>query len=107
MDLPDDSRPLVSPFNKARFLQMPFFSIAEMTKLFERYRHNINPEEIPLDLQTRIMFESGGHAASYMILLKLMTSSDQNLIGRCWRPRIHLVHTVHSINPGLGASSAF
>ena len=71
MDLPDDRRPLISPFNKARFLQMPLFSTAEMTKLFQIYRRNINPEEIPLDLQTRIMFESGGHAASFMILLKL------------------------------------
>jgi hypothetical protein len=71
MDLPDDTRTLVSPFNKAQFLQMPMFSTAEMTHLFEIYRENINPEEIEFDLQSKIMFESGGHAASYMILLKL------------------------------------
>lgn len=50
--------PLVSPLNKARFLQMPLFSTAEMTKLFQIYRHNINPEDIPLDLQTKLMFET-------------------------------------------------
>lgn len=69
--LPDDDDFLVLPFNKASFLQIPFFSALEMSQLFQMYELHINPDKIPLDVQLRIMEESNGHPASFMILLRL------------------------------------
>ena len=58
-------------FNKVRFQQMEFFSVKEMSQLFSLYKENINIEGVAQDLQPIIMCESEGHAASFMILLKL------------------------------------
>ncbi|GBB99633.1 hypothetical protein RclHR1_03590008 [Rhizophagus clarus] len=70
---------LGSPFNKATFKQMPAFDNLEMSKLFFSYKNEIpNPKglTVPLDLQRKIMKESCGHPASFMILLKIF--DDEN-----------------------------
>lgn len=67
------------PLNKTRFKQIPFLSTAEMGKLFEAYQQNINPEGVPQDLQTKLMYESSGHPAFFMILLKLFNECRPEL----------------------------
>ncbi|GBC29586.1 uncharacterized protein OCT59_008722 [Rhizophagus irregularis] len=66
-----DSDKLISPFNKALFKQMPMFSIQEMGELFNLYQSNLDKNGVLLDLRTKIIEESCGHPASFMILLKL------------------------------------
>ena len=50
---------------------MPLFEYHEMGEIFELYKQHINPEGIPLDVKTKIVQESYGHPASFMLLLKL------------------------------------
>ncbi|GBC01323.1 hypothetical protein RclHR1_04140008 [Rhizophagus clarus] len=70
VDLLSDDNPLGSPYNKATFLPMPFFTTEELGKLFRLYNEFFD-EIIPIDIQSVIMRESFGHPASFMILLKL------------------------------------
>lgn len=67
----EESVPFTSPFSKATFLVMQPFSLREMSEMFGMYKETIDTECIPLKLQTKIADESGGHAASFMILLKV------------------------------------
>src|SRR5436190_1316212 len=41
--LQDSDGKLESPFNKAAFREMPFFTLAEMGKLFELYKTHCDP----------------------------------------------------------------
>ncbi|CAI2170087.1 14179_t:CDS:2 [Funneliformis geosporum] len=70
VDLLSDDNPLGSPYNKATFLPMPFFTTEELGKLFSLYNEFFD-EVFPIDIQSIIMRESFGHPASFMILLKL------------------------------------
>ncbi|RGB23853.1 hypothetical protein C1646_773905 [Rhizophagus diaphanus] len=70
VDLLNDDNPLGSPYNKATFIPMPFFTTEELGKLFRLYSEFFD-EIVPIDIQTIIMHESFGHPASFMILLKL------------------------------------
>ncbi|GES92044.1 hypothetical protein GLOIN_2v1735228 [Rhizophagus clarus] len=71
MDLLKDDGELISPFNKASFYQMPLFTTQEMGELFDLYKLNFDEVGVLPDLRTRIIEESCGHPASFMILLKL------------------------------------
>ncbi|CAB5376116.1 unnamed protein product [Rhizophagus irregularis] len=70
VDLLSDDNPLGSPYNKATFIPMPFFTTEELGKLFRLYSEFFD-KIIPIDIQSVIMHESFGHLASFMILLKL------------------------------------
>ncbi|CAB5360087.1 unnamed protein product [Rhizophagus irregularis] len=70
VDLLSDDNPLGSPYNKATFIPMPFFTTEELGKLFRLYSEFFD-EIIPIDIQSVIMHESFGHPASFMTLLKL------------------------------------
>ena len=78
--LMDRTENLVSPFNKARFRQMEFFSVKEMSQIFYLYKENVNLDGVDQNLQPSIMDESGGHAASFMILLKLYDECRPSLL---------------------------
>ena len=69
----------ISPFNKAKFENMPLFNVTEMGKLFESYKLNANEDGVPSDLTGKIIKESCGHPASFMILLKLYDDFRPNV----------------------------
>ena len=71
LDLRNDSEELNSPFNKAAFVQIPFFRVPQMVDLFKWYKERCNVDGIPNELQSKIITTSCGHPASFMILLKL------------------------------------
>ncbi|KAK3806979.1 MAG: hypothetical protein J3Q66DRAFT_392674 [Benniella sp.] len=68
-DLLDDDG--FDSFNKAAFAQMAPFDLMEMGKLFRLYKQHCDPHGISPEIQARIAHESGGHPASFMVLLKL------------------------------------
>lgn len=51
---------------------MPPFDLKEMDRLFDLYKEHCNPVGVSRQIQDRIVHESGGHPASFMILLKLV-----------------------------------
>ncbi|KAG0008886.1 hypothetical protein BGZ82_004368, partial [Podila clonocystis] len=67
-----DDGTMESPFNKAVFVGMPPFDLREMGKLFDLYKEHCDPVGISRQIQDRIVHESGGHPASFMVLLKLV-----------------------------------
>ncbi|RIA81580.1 hypothetical protein C1645_744422 [Glomus cerebriforme] len=70
VDLLSNDNPLGSPYNKVTFIPMPFFTTEELGKLFRLYSEFFD-EIIPINIQSIIMYESFGHLASFIILLKL------------------------------------
>ncbi|KAL1914189.1 uncharacterized protein VTP21DRAFT_9688 [Calcarisporiella thermophila] len=62
---------LESPFNKAHFLRIPFFTTEDMGKLFQWYKERCNGMGVSDRVQAKIISESSGHPASFMILLRL------------------------------------
>jgi len=66
-----DETTMESPFNKAIFASMPPFSLEEMNRLFELYQEHCDTAGISPRIRDNIVRESGGHPASFMILLKL------------------------------------
>ncbi|KAF9369452.1 hypothetical protein CPC16_004499 [Podila verticillata] len=68
-----------SPFNKAAFARMPPFDVQEMGRLFDMYKENCNPAGISQPIQGKVIHESGGHPASFMILLKLVLLHQPNM----------------------------
>ncbi|KAF8923545.1 hypothetical protein BGZ58_002828 [Dissophora ornata] len=64
-------------FNKAEFTGMPPFDLKEMGRLFELYKKHCNPVGISWQIQKRIVDETGGHPASFMVLLKLALRQEQ------------------------------
>ncbi|RUP52100.1 hypothetical protein BC936DRAFT_141392 [Jimgerdemannia flammicorona] len=71
LELLNSQNSLDSSFNKATFRRMPFFTSAEMGKLFDLYKEQCDPEGLFQYIQGKVMHESRGHPASFMILLKL------------------------------------
>ncbi|KAF9342557.1 hypothetical protein BGX34_007977, partial [Mortierella sp. NVP85] len=67
-----------SPFNKASFYRIPPFDFREMGELFEMYKGSCNPHGLIQKIQQRIVQESKGHPASFMVLLKLALYYDPN-----------------------------
>ncbi|KAF9435262.1 hypothetical protein BGZ76_006599, partial [Entomortierella beljakovae] len=78
--LNDEGQVNNSPFNKAIFYQMPFFTNNEMCTLFTKYKTIINPSGVIDSLQTEIMTESSGHPASFMMLLNIADTYTPNLL---------------------------
>ena len=78
LELQDDDGNLDSPFNKAAFLEMPFFTIEEMGKLFDQYQKRCDEDGLSRYIQSKIVDESSGHPASFMILLKLALQYQPN-----------------------------
>lgn len=71
IELHDNNGSLDLPFNKAEILEMPFFTLEEMGKLFNLYKQQCDPVGLSRYIQNKIVDESSGHTASFMILLKL------------------------------------
>ncbi|GJJ78301.1 hypothetical protein EMPS_10660 [Entomortierella parvispora] len=67
----DDGK-MEPPFNKAVFAGMPPFDLREMGILFDLYKEHCDPAGISAKIEDKIMHESGGHPASFMVLLKLV-----------------------------------
>ncbi|KAF9162373.1 hypothetical protein BGX20_001743 [Mortierella sp. AD010] len=65
-----DDEPIESLFNMANFAKMPPFDLREMGRLFDLYKEHCHPD-LSRQIQARIAYESGGHPASFMALLKL------------------------------------
>ncbi|GJJ70719.1 hypothetical protein EMPS_03069 [Entomortierella parvispora] len=61
-----------SPFNKAVFAGMPPFDLREMGRLFDLYKMHCDTDGITRQIQDKVVHESGGHPASFMVLLKLI-----------------------------------
>ncbi|KAK3806980.1 MAG: hypothetical protein J3Q66DRAFT_418650 [Benniella sp.] len=70
-ELMDGEDRMDSPFNKAIFNWMAPFDLTEMESLFKLYKKHCDPESLCPEVQAKIMYESGGHPASFMTLLKL------------------------------------
>lgn len=84
VDLLRSDGDLGSPFNKVTFKQMPAFDNLEMSELFLSYENEISDFAVPLDLQRKIMEESCGHPASFMILLKIFDDENKPLLSDQW-----------------------
>ncbi|KAF9368854.1 hypothetical protein CPB97_004197, partial [Podila verticillata] len=78
-ELLNDDETMESPFNKAAFVRMPPFEIKEMGRLFDMYKEHCHPAGISQQIQRNVMLESGGHPASFMILLKLVLQYRPNM----------------------------
>ncbi|KAF8476013.1 hypothetical protein BDZ91DRAFT_788658 [Kalaharituber pfeilii] len=83
----DSTNELDSPFNKVGFFCLKPLSLKEMGAIFEEYRKSWKVT-VPEDLQLDIMGESGGHAASFMALLKLF--HDYRPTKEAWRRVLEL-----------------
>ncbi|KAF9367523.1 hypothetical protein CPB97_005659, partial [Podila verticillata] len=73
-----DNGTMESPFNKAVFAGMPPFDLREMGRLFDLYKEHCDSVGISRQIQDRIVRESGGHPASFMVLLKLVLQHQPN-----------------------------
>ncbi|KAL1914221.1 uncharacterized protein VTP21DRAFT_9644 [Calcarisporiella thermophila] len=78
---------LDSPFNKAHFRQIPFFTTEDMGKLFRLYKELCFRPGIPDPIQASIIRESLGHPASFMILLKIFNECQPS--SDSWNREMH------------------
>lgn len=60
----------ISPFNKVIFRKMPPFTGAEMHKIFDKFEASFD-EYVPQAVREEMIRESGGHAASFNVLLRM------------------------------------
>lgn len=70
-----------SPFNKAVFRKMPPFTGREMHELFDIFEKRFD-ENIPQEVKGEIIRESGGHAASFNVILLLQLILKPKSVGK-------------------------